>query len=107
MQIIIIQIVVVARPLFALGKVAATRGALQAMEEKGITPAALLTRHISGDWGNLPIEDREANQAALRTGERLFSSYNIGFIGEEANRKIWIITEHGRTFTTLLLPDEY
>jgi hypothetical protein len=62
----------------------------------------LLSRHLSGDWGDLSAEDKRRNNQALREGTRLFSSYNIG-----NGVKIWIITEADRSVTTALLPEEY
>jgi len=34
-----------------------------------------LTRHISGDWGDLCDEDKQVNEAAISSGERVFSKY--------------------------------
>jgi hypothetical protein len=61
-----------------------------------------LNRHLAGDWGDLCEEDREANEAALLDGERLFSAYK-----SEEVPPIWIITERDRSVTTVLFPDEY
>ena len=93
-----------ARPFlkFALGDVVATPGAIAAMNNLGVFPYALLIRHQSGDWGSLPVEDALLNDQALLSAGRLFSSYPIG-----GNVRIWIITEHDRSVTTLLLPSEY
>lgn len=89
-------------PLFELGQVVATPGAFDALNEAGITAAELLYRHHRGDWGDLDPEDIAENNAALKRGSRLFSSYQI------TNAiKIWIITEADRSVTTLLLPSEY
>ena len=60
-----------------------------------------LSRHFNGDWGEVPVEDKEANDQALGDGTRLFSAYSIG------DRKIWIITEADRSATTVLFPEEY
>jgi len=86
--------------LFPLGQTVITPGALAAL-----SPADVLTaieRHASGDWGNLDVEDRKANDQALVAGERLFSAYY-----SSAGEKFWIITEHDRSRTTVLLPEEY
>lgn len=89
-------------PLFALGQVVATPGALNAMTELDIVPLALIHRHVTGDWGDLGAEDQQQNRLAIRSGLRIFSSYNLS-----ASTKIWIITEADHSSTTLLLPDEY
>lgn len=87
---------------FPLGQVVATPGALDALDEVGIVPFILLHRHIQGDWGDLDIEDKEANNFAITHGNRILSAYNI-----TDTVKIWIITEADRSSTTLLLPSEY
>lgn len=90
------------KPMFALGQVVATPGALNAMSELNIAPASLIDRHVTCDWGDLGAADRQANSDAIDSGMRIFSSYKIS-----AAMKIWIITEADRSSTTLLLPDEY
>jgi hypothetical protein len=84
-----------------LGKVVATPGALKLLSEMGGHPFDLLTRHATGDWGELCAFDRRQNEIALREGLRIFSSYKV-----PAGR-VWIITEADRSFTTILLPEEY
>ena len=42
-------------PLFALGRVVATPGALALLTPE--EPLTLLQRHASGDWGEVPPED--------------------------------------------------
>ena len=91
------------KPLFALGQVVATPGALKAITERDTSPLALIHRHVTGDWGDLGAEDQQQNLLAIRSGMRIFSSYKIG----GTTKKIWIITEADRSATTLLLPDEY
>jgi hypothetical protein len=76
------------------------------MEAHGIDGIDLLRRHVSGDWGELCEEDREANEEALRSGGRIFSAYG------EGGTRLWIITEAAdgdgrRSATTYLRPDEY
>lgn len=95
------------KPLFPLGQVVATPGALEALEQAGQSPSEFLERHVHGDWGIVCEEDAEANHQSLKDGSRILSAYRTN-----RNVKLWIITEaaddHGqRTATTLLLPDEY
>ncbi len=61
-----------------------------------------LTRHQTGDWGDLDDEDKEANAYALREGERILSVYHT-----ESGIKTYVITERDRSVTTLLLPEDY
>ncbi len=63
------------QPLFPLGQIVATPGALTALEKAGQTPTEFLTRHVRGDWGELCEEDRKENQLSLERGFRLLSSY--------------------------------
>lgn len=91
------------RPRFQLGKIVATPGAIQALYEYNDAPAEYLARHARGDWGDVPPEDAESNEAALRDDERVISAYTLP--GTE--QRIWIITEWDRSVTTILLPEEY
>ena len=84
-----------------LGRVLATPGALKLLVEAGGHPFELLARHATGDWGELCAFDRRQNEMALRTGERVLSSYPVG------GGKVWVITEADRSITTILLPEEY
>lgn len=97
---------------FNSGRVVITPGALDLMEQiktdvvynlKEMPDPALhfLGRHLSGDWGDLCEEDKTENELSLKEGFRLFSAY------ETKHGKLWIITEHDRSATTLLLPSEY
>ena len=88
--------------LFKPGQVVATPGALEAMQNNNCHSLDLLTRHLSGDWGEIPKEDAKANQDALKYGERILSNYPL-----ESGARIWIITERDRSVTTFLLPEEY
>ena len=90
------------RPLFSLGQVVGTPGALQALEEAELNPAELLIRHVTGDLGDLPDEDKEENAFSVEKGFRILSSYKL-----ESGAKIWLITEWDRSVTTFLLPSEY
>jgi hypothetical protein len=62
-----------------------------------------LCRHIVGDWGDLDAEDTQTNDEALNDGGRLLSSYTHPVSKE----RLWIITEHDRSATTVMLPMEY
>lgn len=89
-------------PLFSVGQIVATPGALTALEKSGQTPLEFLARHVRGEWGELDEEDRRENQLSLKRGFRLLSSYRT-----QAGDTVWVITEADRSVTTLLLPDEY
>ncbi len=89
------------KPLFPMGQVVATPGALEAPTEAHTAPGALLRRHASGDWGDLDAHDRRENARALKSGARIFSAY------ETPAGRLWVITEADRSSTCILLPDEY
>jgi hypothetical protein len=90
------------KPLFNLGQVCATPGALAALEQAGQTPLEFIQQHVHGQWGLVCEEDRQANEDALRNNERLLSVYktNLGV-------KLYVITEWDRSVTTLLCASEY
>jgi hypothetical protein len=87
---------------FALGHLYATPGALQAMLAAGDDLFAYLARHARGDWGEVGEEDWLLNDRALVGGTRLLSAYRLS-----DGTKTWIITEAGRSVTTVMLPEEY
>ena len=90
------------QPLFALGRVVATVGALATLVDAGEKPRDFLERHVCGDWRELEEEDRQANLEALRLGLRIFSAYRAS-----DGTKVWVITEADRSSTCVLLPEEY
>jgi len=87
---------------FQLGQIVATPCALASLEASGEKPEKFLSRHASGDWGDVSDADREENEFSLAHGFRLLSSYKL-----RNGTKLWIITEADRSSTTLLLPNEY
>jgi len=93
---------IVPQPRFALGQLVMTAGVAELIRQGRINPSAYLRRHLTGDWGDLCDDDRRSNDAALKSGDRLLSSYQVA-----PDLKLWIITEWDRSVTTLLLPDEY
>ena len=98
------------KPLFRLGQLLATPGALATLKAFGIHPLALvLGRHVVGDWGDLCQEDRALNNHSLANGMRIFSSYKLTrTTGDRTTTETaWVITEADRACTTILLPSEY
>ena len=91
-----------AKPLFELGKLVATRGALEALNESGQEPRDFIGRHLTGDWGECNYHDAQVNEQALADGSRVFSVYRTS-----RGTKLWVITEADRTSTCILLPAEY
>ena len=88
--------------LFPLGQIVATPGALEALEQAGQGAHEFLSRHVSGDWGDLDADDRRENELSLQAGFRVLSAYHL-----TTGEKMWVMTEADRSATTLLLPSEY
>lgn len=86
--------------LFEIGKIVVTRNADKTLDHSSIILA--LQKYVKGNWGDLCIEDIEANQEALKYGLRLFAVYY-----DKNNTKFYIITEADRSITTILLPEDY
>src|SRR5918997_4505034 len=86
---------------FKLGAVVATLRVREAFS--GSYLASCVTRHASGDWGDLTEKERRLNDLALEEGEPLVSFYRHP-VGE---RGLYIITNAERSKTTILLPEEY
>jgi len=89
-------------PKFLLGYVVATPGALAAFTQAQDNIRTYLSRHQSGDWGEVGKEDADENELSLLAGFRILSAYRI-----KDGTRIWIITEADRSATTVLLPEEY
>ena len=90
------------KPLFGLGQVVITPGAADFCIQRELNAAEFVTRHVTGDFGDMDPEDLEANRNAVKYGDRVFSSYTM-----EKGGKLWVITEWDRSATTILLPSEY
>jgi hypothetical protein len=91
-----------AKPLFSLGQIVATPGALKALGESGESGGSFLIRHQSGDWGEICAEDRAENELALEQGFRIMSVYQTA-----KGETLWIITEADRSSSCILTPQEY
>lgn len=90
------------KPIFPCDRLSITTGVSALVERADLDPIPYLLRHLGGDWGNLCDEDKRLNDAALKSGDRLLSSYEV-----TPTLTLWIITEGDRSVTTLLLPSEY
>ena len=86
--------------VFRLGRIVATPNARESLTQEDILTA--IQRHQAGDWGNLPDDNRAANDRALAQGGRIVSAYNA-----MNGTRFWLITEADRSITTILLPEDY
>lgn len=86
---------------FELGQVVATPAACALLERAGLSASELIRRHAAGDWGDLCAEDLRANTDVLVHGDRIFSAYSVN------GARYYVITEHDRSSTCVLLAEEY
>lgn len=86
--------------LFPLGKIVATAHALHSLTHEEMIRA--LSRHQSGDWGDLDDNDKIVNTSSLTEGGRILSAYST-----TDRLRFWIITEADRSLTTVLLTQDY
>jgi hypothetical protein len=82
-----------------LGRVRMTKGIVEVAFSE---VQQAIERHRAGDWGNICQQDRDANDTALRTGDRILSVYET-----TDGAVLWIVTDCVRAFTTVMLPTEY
>ena len=85
---------------FSLGQTVITPDALENLDAADVLRA--LQRHARGDWGEVPAEDRAANERSIIEGCRLLSAYT-----DRKGIKFWIITEADRSLTSVLLPGDF
>lgn len=61
-----------------------------------------LINFLKKDWGIISDQDKETNNEHVQMGVgSLMGAYNT------CEGKIWIMTEHDRSVTTILFPSEY
>jgi len=94
--------IAVKSPLFQLGHVVATPGAIEALTEAQTSAWELLSRHVSGDFGEVDADDWQANLDAIMEDARILSAFTL-----KTGERIWAITEADRSSTCLLRPEEY
>jgi hypothetical protein len=90
------------KPLFEIGKLVATPGAVEALNRNNQNPIEFINLHIHGDYGDLSKEDEFENDFAINHGLRILSAYTL-----RDGTKIRVITEADRSATIILLPEEY
>lgn len=88
------------KPKFEMGRLVQTQGVLKKVAFRDAATA--LSRHISGDYGDICEDDVLTNNRAVECGGMILSVYKT-----HDNIPFWIITDIDRRTTTILLPDEY
>ena len=88
---------------FALGQIAVTPSAAQALQRAGQVPEEFLDRHARGDWGDLTEAEKEENDRGLAEGihVRFLSIYPL-----KTQETIWVFTDLRQNKTTVMLADE-
>ena len=94
-----IHVIGLKNPKFPLGQIVITANANAQLDSQAVNEG--LSRHASGDWGEVGEADRQENELSLREGFRLLSVYGTG------KGRFWIITEADRSVTTVLMPEDY
>lgn len=96
--------------MFSLGRTVMTRGFIELFQNvpedfrhfyASVEANKLTRKHVSGDWGLLGDEDKQANADAIKHGDRILSKYQV------KGENVYVITEYDRSVTTLLLTEEY
>ena len=88
------------RTPFELGQIVITSAAQAVLNAFEVGSA--LVRHINNDWGICERTTWDNNCEAVKTNGTLQSVYQ-----SQSGIKFWIITEHDRSVTTILLPEDY
>lgn len=91
-------------PLFRTGEIFRTCGIDYAVEQDANYLNELIScveKYLTGNWGDLCDDDKQANEDALKYGERILGAYKT------SQGKIYIITERDRSATTILFASEY
>ena len=91
--------------VFDLGQTVMTRGVADLFNEDKAFKKFVkesFTKYCNADWGETCEEDKELNDQALKSGDRILAVYK-----KEGLETIWIITEWDRSATTILFPSEY
>ena len=87
--------------LFNLGDIVATQAFSDHITAHDISPIELLLRHMTGDWGEVCQEDKDANDWSMANNGRILSAYTV------AGVRCYVITEWDRSVTTMLLASDY
>ena len=92
---------------FKLGRLTVTRGISSEMVVSTKFQRFVMesvSRYSAGDWGELSTGDKLTNDSAVANGDdRILGAY----VSKELQRKIYILTDADRNFTTVMFPSEY
>jgi hypothetical protein len=89
-------------PLFFLGMVILSPGAITALRAVDQDPLEILHDHQYGVWGSGSDHVAQEKFTAVQLGLRIFSSHVLA-----DGQKVWLITEGTRASTLVVLPSEF
>lgn len=87
--------------MFELGDVFITPAPMRLLADANQTGIELLARHQTLDSPELSKSDQQLNREAIKNGDRVLTRYTVSGV------RLFIITEWDRSYTTILLADEY
>jgi len=89
------------KPLFELGQIVTTRTVADDVEPEKI--ASFIRYHVTMDSSQscLCNEDLDMNKDAIEHGDRVLSAFMY------QGKKVYVITEWDRSYTTVLYANEY
>lgn len=117
-----VTITVSNRGLFYPGQVVATPDSIGLMQLHNFSAAALLDRHLLGDFGDVHPDDLEMNNGAIIDGSRILSVFRLTspekIMATPRSKRhllptIWVISNavdgdpRQREVTTFLTPENY
>lgn len=101
---------------FVPDRVVATPGAIALLMEHHVDMLSLIGHHLRGDWGDSDSDEITLNDFAVANELRVMSTFRIADWRTQRAMSaqdraelptVWIITEHDRSVTTVMLPSEY
>ena len=108
--------------LFFPGQVVATPDSIALMQLHNFSAAALLNRHLQGDFGDVHPDDLELNKSAIVDGSRILSVFRLTspekIMATPRSKRhllptVWVISDavegdpRQREVTTFLTPENY
>ena len=117
-----VTIIVSNRALFFPGQLVATPDSIVLMQLHNFSAAALLNRHLLGDFGDVHPDDLEMNKSAIFDGSRILSVFRLTspekIMSTPRSKRhllptIWMISDavdgdpRQREVTTFLTPGNY
>lgn len=81
-----------------------TPGAMRALQAAGTFGTEFVVRHQQGDWGDIEEPDRLQNEWGVEgAAVSILSVFSLPRTGQV----LWVITAPDRSYTILMLPEEY